>query len=670
MRKVPLSVRGELRERGIARAEDALLRFPLRYEDWMSPQPVASLQHDQTALVEGTIVDARFLRMRGGRRQALAQVEDENGDLLTMRFFNVTHGMEHALEVGRKLRARGAVKLGRGREMLHPKMQSANAPGKMQAVYSALGGLTQYQQRQVAVRALATLQWEETVPERWRKFNGGDIGARQAMEWIHQPPPANAEVLESLKNGAHNAWRRLRFDELLAHQIILRARHRRRSKKKAPPILPPQGWQKPLLESLPFSLTAAQKKAADEIVADIARPRPMQRLLQGDVGSGKTAVAALAMLAAIKSGHTAALMAPTDILARQHYQTLRDYFRSSKVECEIFLGAIRGARRAASVNRMRLGLSRAAIGTHALFYEEKNLPKPGLVVIDEQHRFGVGQRRALNADGESHQLMMSATPIPRTLALGMFSHMDITTLDEIPPGRRPVSTVLAPCERRDEILRRIGKKNSAAYWVCPLIDDSADSNLQDAHSMLELARRECPQLSPTLLHGRMSSAEKQAAVDKFRGGECRLLVATTVIEVGMDVPQADVMVIDRAERMGLSQLHQLRGRVGRGGRDGVCLLLYGGELSDEARGRLKILRQTSDGFKIAEEDLRMRGPGEWLGTRQSGLPAFRVARPGEDVDLIKLASGAAEWLLDNDRRAAATHARRWLRRPPREADAD
>ncbi|MGI9306231.1 MAG: ATP-dependent DNA helicase RecG [Gammaproteobacteria bacterium] len=659
-RRLPAAAKEALRRAGCASAGALLLRFPLRYENWEAAEKVSSLQSGQKALVEGTVVDAETRSWRGGRRQLLAQIEDGEGGLLVARFFNATPGLARAVAPGTRLRLLGTVKFGNGWEMAHPKIQFAKTSGKMQAVYAALGGFSQERQRQWTASALSEAAWEETAPGQFRRFSGGDLTAQDALSLIHLPPPDNPELVAQLEAGEHPAWTRLRFDELLAHQILLRARVRRRARTKSPPLAPPPQWDAPLREALPFSLTGAQERAVAEICADLRQTRPMRRLLQGDVGSGKTAVAAFACLAAAKSGQVAALMAPTEILARQHFDALSAYFADAGVQCELLTGAVRGARRRDALARLRLGLSQVAIGTHALFHEEARLPKIALAVVDEQHRFGVEQRNALLAAGTAHQLMMTATPIPRTLAMSAFADTAISALDEMPPGRKKVKTVLAPFSRRAEVLARIGgRKDGAAYWVCPRAQES-EGDLRDVLSLVELARGEYPHLSPEVLHGRMPPPQKQEVIDKFRAGKSRFLAATTVIEVGVDVPQADIMVVERAERMGLSQLHQLRGRVGRGGREGICILLYAGDLSEEAKTRLKILRETTDGFKIAEHDLRLRGPGEWLGTRQSGLPPFRVARPGEDPDLVAAAGKAAEWMLDNDRRACFRHVKKWL----------
>ena len=662
-RRLPAAAKEALQRAGIASVADIALRFPLRYENWEAAEKVSALRGGQKALVEGVVSDAKVVRWRGGRRQLLAQIEDDEGGALTARFFNATPGLVRALSVGSRLRLMGTVKFGRGWEMAHPKIQFARGGGKMQAVYPVLGGIPQQRQRQLAAAALESAAWAETVPEELRGFGGGDWTAQAALEIIHNPPPDAPEEVEKLESGEHPAWRRLRFDELLAHQILLRARYRRRARIEAPRLSPPPGWDESLRRTLPFKLTGAQERAITAVCADLRGAAPMRRLLQGDVGSGKTAVAAFACLAAAQSGGAAVLMAPTEILARQHFEVLSAYYEGDKINCELLTGAVRGVRRKDALARMRFGLSRVAIGTHALFYEEERMPPVSLAVIDEQHRFGVEQRRALLSSGAAHQLMMSATPIPRTLAMSSFADMDISILDELPPGRKKTDTVLVPHGRRGEVLARIGgQKEGAAYWVCPRVQGADSDDLQDVLSLVEQVRREYPQLSPEVLHGRMPPAEKQAVIDKFRAGKARFLAATTVVEVGVDVPQADIMVVERAERMGLSQLHQLRGRVGRGGRTGSCILLYADNLSEEAKARLKILRATADGFRIAEEDLRLRGPGEWLGTRQSGLPFLRVARLGEDSDLIAAAGTAAEWMLDNARRACFVHVKRWLGR--------
>lgn len=657
-KRLPATVKASLRQARIRSISGLILRQPLRYENWGEPTPISQLRSGETALIEGTIVDASMQPRGGGRRQMLAQIEDKDGGMIAARFFNVTPGMSQALAVGRTIRFLGSVRMGRrGWEMAHPKMQFSGGEGEVQAVYSAIDGIPQQRQRALVKQALDAAAWEETVPAKFLDFQGGELIAQQALDLLHRPP--STEEAARLQDGRHPAWRRLSFDELLAHRIMLRARRRRLERRRAPDMSPPPDWDRALRDAFPFQLTAAQEKAAAEVCKDMAGPSPMRRLLQGDVGSGKTAVAAMACMYAAKSGKFAVLMAPTEILARQHYETLSAYFASSKMQCELITAAHRGSRRRDALARLRLGLSHVAVGTHALLHEEKDLPPIALAVIDEQHRFGVEQRQVLLGSGAAHKLMMSATPIPHTLMMSFLSDMVVSVLDELPPGRLPVKTIVVSRSRREEVLRRLQGKN--AYWVCPRVEESESDDLQDVHSLMEEVRRDHPDLSPALLHGRMAAAEKLAAVDRFRSGEARLLVATTVIEVGVDVPQADVMVVEHAERMGLSQLHQLRGRVGRGGRPGYCMLMYDPPLSDDAKERLRIMHDETDGFKIAEKDLAMRGPGEWLGTRQSGRGILRIARQAIDSKLAAKAAKAAEWMLDNDRAACARHVWRWIR---------
>ena len=672
LRQLSATTERALREAAISRPLDILLHFPLRYEDWQTPQAPAQWRNGETVLTEGEIVDTQIIFTRGERRQLLVHLQDD-AHTITLRFFHLTAGLERSMNLGRRLRARGVVRRGyQGWELSHPKIQTAEGGGALTPIYPALGKLPQERLRRLVQEALAAENWAETTSLRWRHFDGGEWTLKDAFAFIHLPPAKDAPAVQA---GQHPAWQRLRFDELLAHQIILRAQYRRNSRRRTTPYTPPPDWDTALQTALPFALTADQKKAIAEVCTDLRRPVPMRRLLQGDVGSGKTAVAAFACMCAIKSGRTAALLAPTEILAQQHYTTLSALFSSSRVHCELLTGAIRGTRRRELLSRLKFNLSQMVVGTHALFQEDVSLERLGLVVIDEQHRFGVAQRAAIAAAQTEppHQLMMSATPIPRTLAMSAFADMDLSILAEKPPGRGAISTRLVSTAKRHEVLARVAasaQEGGGAYWVCPLIAESEKADLQDVSTLLEQAQQAHPSLCAEVLHGRMKGDEKLAVIERFRRGETRLLVATTVIEVGVDVPQADVMVIDQAERMGLSQLHQLRGRVGRGGQDGVCVLLYGEDIAETALTRLKTLRGIEDGFEIARRDLSLRGPGEWLGTRQSGLPVFRVARLAEDASLISAAGQAAEWMLSNDRRACARHVRRWFGGRKRGVDSD
>ena len=653
-----------LEKAGLRRPMDFAAHFPLRYENWAAPKSVAQLEPGEHALVEGAVAEANVVFAR--KRQLLVALEDQNGDSIVLRFFHFTENMRKDLAPGRRLRVYGQVRAGRlgSLEMAHPKMRSPRpAEGdSLTPVYPSAGKLPQPRLRRLIAKALEAADLSETIPaEAFKGENSTTLA--DAFSQVHFPPAdASREHLESRETPA---WRRLRFDEMVAHQIVLRKMYRSRGAATAQPIRPPEGWDAEAMRALPFSLTAAQRRATDEILADLARPSPMCRLLQGEVGSGKTAVAALACLAAAKCGFVSAFMVPTDILASQHFENLEEMFAPARVRCEFLTGAVKGKKRGEALDRLRFGLSHVAVGTHALFQEETNLPRPALVVVDEQHRFGVEQRRALmgKGAGRAHQLMMTATPIPRTLMMSAFADLDVSALAERPPGREPVRTLLIDSERRGEVLARIAaraREGGGAYWVCPLIEASETRDLQNAENLTAEARRKFPEMATALLHGRMSSAEKREVMERFRAGKIGLLAATTVIEVGVDAPRADVIVVDHAERMGLSQLHQLRGRVGRGGRPGFCMMIYERPLSEVARERLRIMHETDDGFEIARRDLKLRGAGDWLGFRQSGLPMLRAARIPEEPGVIVSARRTAELMLEKFPEECVRHVERWL----------
>jgi ATP-dependent DNA helicase RecG len=490
--------------------------------------------------------------------------------------------------------------------------------------------------------------------------------------FLHQPSPDASVTL--LQGRAHPAWRRIKFDELLAQQLSMRLHYRQRRSGNAPALAENNSLTKALLESLPFELTSGQKKAFSEISRDLAAPHPMQRLLQGDVGSGKTVVAALAVLQAIENNCQAALMAPTEILAEQHYQKLSGWLGPLLAPLGMTIAWLSGnqkkKQREVMLANIAGGNAMLAIGTHALFQEQVEFNRLGLVIIDEQHRFGVQQRLALrNKGGEAsstpHQLMMSATPIPRTLSMSYYADLDVSVIDGLPPGRTQVLTKLVADNRRDEVTARVREACRAgkqAYWVCPLIEESEALQLKTALETHQTLNSIFPELKTGLVHGRLPSQEKSAVMESFAQGEIHLLVATTVIEVGVDVPNASLMVIEHAERMGLAQLHQLRGRVGRGAAGGTCILLYQNPISAIARERLKIIFEHTDGFEIARQDLRLRGPGEFLGARQSGVPMLRFADLEQDGDLLDAARIAAEELLRDYPEAAKRHLQRWLGR--------
>ncbi|HNP27275.1 MAG TPA: ATP-dependent DNA helicase RecG, partial [Nitrosomonas sp.] len=507
----------------------------------------------------------------------------------------------------------------------------------------------------------------ETLPEKIiRKYQLP--GFKQSICILHHPPPDTPVDLLELRT--HPAWQRIKIDELLAQQLSMRMHYRQRRSRKAPKLPQKQTLCQTFLARLDFSLTAAQRRVVTEISRDLASPHPMQRLLQGDVGSGKTVVAAMAALQAIDNGYQAAIMAPTEILAEQHFQKLSAWFEPLGIQVVWLSGSQKKKAKQAVLAAIESGKAMLAVGTHALFQEQVSFYQLGLAIVDEQHRFGVHQRLALRTKGMQsqsgsmpHQLMMSATPIPRTLSMSYFADLDVSIVDELPPGRSPVVTKLVADSRRDEVVARIQqacRQGKQVYWVCPLIEESETLQLQTAMETHENLSRIFPDLKIGLVYGRLSAQEKTDMMLRFKQGEIQLLVATTVIEVGVDVPNASLMVIENAERMGLSQLHQLRGRVGRGADASVCILMYQKPLSEIARKRLKIIFEYNDGFEIARQDLRLRGPGEFLGARQSGIPMLRFADLEQDGALLTAAQSAADEMLNDYPEWAQRHVQRWL----------
>ncbi|HEU0282603.1 MAG TPA: ATP-dependent DNA helicase RecG, partial [Gallionella sp.] len=591
------------------------------------------------------------------------------------------------LAEGRQIRAVGEVRMGYyGLEMVHPKCRAVDDDTPLQQsltpVYPTTAGLSQTVLRKLIANALDTLPLADTLPDALlQKMKLA--GFADSIRLLHNPPPDVSAA--SLEQRSHAAWRRIKFDELLAQQLSMRVHHRERGKRIAPKLAPQHRLTAQLIKDLPFALTSAQQKVYAEIGRDLAQPHPMQRLLLGDVGSGKTVVAALAALQAIENGYQAAFMAPTEILAEQHYLKLGDWLAPLGIAPVWLSGSLKKKEKQLAAERIAQGETLLAVGTHALFQEQVEFHRLGLAIIDEQHKFGVQQRLALrNKGSEPHQLMMSATPIPRTLAMSYYADLDVSVIDELPPGRTPVVTKLASDTRREEVFARVRAaclEGQQAYWVCPLIDEnrvSAKANvsvanvkrsgrsqsevlqLQTAIETYEALRVAFPELNVGLVHGKLDNAEKARVMAAFKAGELQLLVATTVIEVGVDVPNASLMVIDHAERMGLSQLHQLRGRVGRGAAQSLCILLYQQPLSELARARLKIIFESNDGFAIAQQDLKLRGPGELLGARQSGVAMLRFADLGADEDLLNHARQAADELLRDFPEAARGHLRRWM----------
>ena len=683
--KIPPATLAKLAKLGIHHRSELLLHLPLRYEDETQLASIESVQPGETAQVQGVVTHSEV--MYRPRRTLVCRLEDGSGELY-LRFLNFYPSQQKQLAVGKQIRAVGEARMGySGMEMVHPKCRAVEDDTPLNSsltpVYPTTAGLSQATLRKLIFNALESLPLTDTLPEvLLKRLRLADFAA--SLRLLHNPPPNVAAA--SLEQRSHSAWRRIKFDELLAQQLSMRVHHRERSKRIAPKLAPQHRLTGALLENLPFVLTGAQRKVYAEIAHDLAQPHPMQRLLLGDVGSGKTIVAALAALQAIENGYQVALMAPTEILAEQHYLKLREWLTPLGVEPVWLSGSLKKKDKTAAAGRIASGETQLAVGTHALFQQNVEFPKLGLAIVDEQHKFGVQQRLALrNKGNEPHQLMMSATPIPRTLAMSYYADLDVSVIDELPPGRTPVVTKLVGDARRDEVFERVRTACLAgrqAYWVCPLIDDNgvaAKANvsvanvkhggrsqsealqLQTVIETHETLTQTFPELRVGLAHGKLPPAEKAAIMAAFKAGELQLLVATTVIEVGVDVPNASLMVIDHAERMGLAQLHQLRGRVGRGAAESMCVLLYQGDrLSDLARARLKIIYESNDGFEIAQQDLQLRGPGELLGARQSGVAMLRFADLNEDEDLLEQARIVADKLLNEQPDAARAHLHRWM----------
>jgi ATP-dependent DNA helicase RecG len=655
---------GRFARLGIRSEHDLLLHLPLRYEDETRVVPIAGVRPGDTVQVCGEVVASEVSGR--GRRMLRVELDDGSGRLL-LRFLHFYASQVAQLVHGRRVRALGEVRGGLfGLEMVHPRYRLVGPddrlPQRLTPVYPTVAGIGQPALRRAIDDALARADDRETVR--------GEVLARfglprlsDALRALHHPPAAAGGPAPD--DPLHPARRRLVFDELLAQQLSLRRAREARAALRAVP-LPDTTLCARLLDRLPFALTAAQRRAWQAVSADLAGAQPMNRLLQGDVGSGKTVVAALAALQSVGSGRQAALMAPTEILAEQHQRKLEPWLAPLGVRVAWLAGSLAPAAK----RRVRAAAARGEVdllvGTHALVEESVELPGLGLAIVDEQHRFGVAQRLALRrAHGEAmpHQLMMSATPIPRTLAMTYYADLDVSVIDELPPGRTPVRTKLVSAGRRDEVVSRVRAavaQGRQAYWVCPLIEESEALDLQtalDAHASLSA---ELAGLRVGLLHGRLAATEKAETMAAFAGGRIDLLVSTTVIEVGVDVPNASLMVIEHAERFGLSQLHQLRGRVGRGAAESVCVLLYRGPLSPAARERLRTMYETTDGFEIARRDLRLRGPGEFLGARQSGVPLLRFADLERDADLVEAARLEAQGVAAEAPALADAHLARWL----------
>jgi ATP-dependent DNA helicase RecG len=665
-----LSTRSEalaaaLEKLGLGSDGALVLHFPLRYEDETRLTPVAQARAGVPVQVEVEVTQAE-VKLRP-RRQLVVTAADDSGTV-SLRFFNFYPSQQKQLAPGRRVRLFGDINPGFfGAEMLHPRVRPAGddtpLPDRLTPVYPTTAGLSQASLRRAIEEALQRVSLDDSLPVALRSRHAL-VPFADAVHALHHPRPG--ESLRDLDERLAPAWRRIKFDELLAQQISLKRAHDARRSRDAPVLATEGELLARFTGLLPFALTGAQRRAWAEIRADLAQHWPMQRLLQGDVGSGKTVVAALACLQAVESGYQAAFMAPTEILAEQHYRKLVAWCEPLGIRVAWLSGSLKARDKRAMKALIASGEAPVVVGTHALIEDAVSFDRLGLAVVDEQHRFGVRQRLALRAKAggaSPHQLMMSATPIPRTLAMSYYADLDVSVIDELPPGRTPVLTKLISATRRDQVVERVRDAcagGAQAYWVCPLIEESETLQLQtaiDTHTQLVAA---CEGLTVGLVHGRMKPDEKAAVMSAFVAGEVHLLVATTVIEVGVDVPNASLMVIEHAERFGLSQLHQLRGRVGRGAAESACVLLYEGPLSQTARERLRVIHAYTDGFLIAAEDLKLRGPGEFIGARQSGQPLLRFADLVLDEALVELAREAADTLLREDVAAADRHLARWL----------
>jgi ATP-dependent DNA helicase RecG len=672
----------KLAKLGLKSDIDLVLHLPMRYEDETSLTPLGELIPGDIAQTEGVVFDNEIAYRP--RRQLLVKIHDDSGDELTLRFLNFYGSQVQQMAIGKRLRVRGDVRGGFfGLEMVHPAVRPVDddtpLPQALTPVYPSTAGITQGYLRKAIDNALTRVSLPELLPEPIARAHLAPLdvpGLLDAVKTLHHPRADSDET--ALIDGTHPAWTRIKFEELLAQQLSLKRAHEER-RTRAAPVMPRRRADDEsslvvrLLRALPFALTGAQQRVVAEIGGELTLAHPMQRLLQGDVGSGKTIVAALAAAQAIDAGYQAALMAPTEILAEQHARKLRGWLEPLGVSVAWLAGSLKAKEKRSATEAAALGTAHLVIGTHAIIQDAVEFARLGLVIVDEQHRFGVAQRLALRAkaqnaadgkrDFQPHQLMMSATPIPRTLAMTYYADLDVSTIDELPPGRTPILTKVVSDGRRDEVIGRVREAaltGRQVYWVCPLIEESETLQLQTAVETYETLAAALPEIRVGLVHGRLPPAEKAAVMDAFARNEIQLLVATTVIEVGVDVPNASLMVIEHAERFGLAQLHQLRGRVGRGSAASVCVLMYATPLSQTARERLKTMRETTDGFEIARRDLEIRGPGEFLGARQSGEAMLRFASLENDGWLIDPARAAADAMLKTFPDAVTQHLARWL----------
>jgi ATP-dependent DNA helicase RecG len=672
LRGVGTALAAKLAKLGIQTVQDLLFLLPLRYEDRTCVVPIGTLLAGERAVVEGDIQHSEVVFR--GRRQLLCRIADGSG-FLTLRFFHFSGAQQQNLARGVRVRCFGELRHGQaGLEMVHPEHRRvlpgavSDAPETLTPVYPLTEGLPQSRLRQLAALAL-----DEMTPHNLAECVPREILAQpdwpslqEAVQYLHHPP--RDASLELLASGHHPAQRRLAFEELLAHQLSLRQLRRDTQRDAAWPITPQGSLTQQLLAALPFQLTGAQQRVWQQIQRDLALQQPMLRLVQGDVGSGKTIVAALATLRAAEAGLQSAVMAPTELLAEQHARNFAQWLEPLAVRMVMLSSKRAGAARKRALEELASGTAQIAVGTHALFQADVSFQRLGLAIIDEQHRFGVEQRLLLKEKGlanggrSPHQLIMTATPIPRTLAMTAYADLDLSIIDELPPGRVPVTTVALSESRRDEVVARIHqacRQGRQAYWVCPLVEQSDQLAAQAAEQTARELAEALQGVRVALVHGRMTGRDKDSVMQRFKVGELDLLVATTVIEVGVDVPNASLMVVENAERMGLAQLHQLRGRVGRGSNESTCVLLYRPPLSELARTRLGVMRGTNDGFEIARRDLELRGPGELLGTRQTGLVQMRIADLVRDADLLPHVQQTAELMMAANAANIALLLRRW-----------
>jgi len=664
--EIPKQVISRLQKLGIHQLNQLIFHFPLRYLDETKIVRIADLRLGETAQVQAQVQLAEVIYKP--RRALVVKLTDGSGELF-VRLINFYPSILQQLQAGTSWRVLGEVRAGFfGFEMVHPQLRKADATDAVKTsltpIYPTTAGLSQY-------TLSKWIDWALQRADLGEYFSAQDYPSKMmsfadSVRFIHHPD--RSVPLEVLEARQHPAWTRLAFDELLAQQLSMRRHYLTRHRLKAPVIQAEQALIQRFMQQLPFQFTRAQQKVMQEINTDLARHFPMNRLLQGDVGSGKTVVATVAALQAIAAGYQVALMAPTEILAEQHFKKISTWLAPLQINCVWLSGSLSKKQKQTAYEQISAGEAKLIIGTHALIQQAVSFHKLGLVIVDEQHRFGVEQRLMLKRKADEsvdapHQLMMTATPIPRTLSMSYFADLDVSVIDELPPGRTPVLTKLVNESRRDEVVQLIEKvcqSGNQVYWVCPLIEESEALQLKTAQETYQRLLQDFPKLSVGLVHGKLKAAEKQAVMQDFYANKIQVLVCTTVIEVGVDVPNASIMVIEHAERMGLSQLHQLRGRVGRGALKSTCVLLFQNPLSQMARARLRVIYENTDGFKIAEEDLKLRGPGEFLGTRQSGLPMLKVADLSRDRAYIPQAQQLADRVLQQYPDASQQHILRWL----------